>query len=83
MILANGGLIARKEVLISVHEGWPIIVIQGSGRLADDIAFVVREKTEPANEEIAAIVRYDRITLFDIGKGPEALSALIHQKLFQ
>lgn len=83
MILANGGLHARKEVLISVREGWPIIVIQGSGRLADEIAIAVREKTEPANEEIVAMVRYDRMTLFDIGKGPEALAAQIHHKLFR
>lgn len=37
-VLASGGLIAKDEVLRSVRQGWPIIVVQGSGRLADRIA---------------------------------------------
>lgn len=37
-LLVNGGAIARQEVLRVVRRGWPLIVIQGSGRLADEIA---------------------------------------------
>lgn len=82
-VLVNGGEAAKHEVLESVRHGWAIIEIEGTGRLADEIAIAFREKTEPASEEIAAIVRYDRITLFDIGEGPEALAELIRQKLFR
>lgn len=80
-ILVNGGEVAKYEVLQSVYHGWAIIVIEGTGRLADEIAIAVREKTEPSSEEMAAIVTYDRLVLFDIEEGPEALAALIRRKL--
>ena len=82
-VLVNGGELAKHEVLQSVCHGWAIIVIEGTGRLADEIAIAVREKTVPPSEEIATIVRYDRIALFDIGEGPEDLATLIRQKLFR
>ncbi len=82
-VVVNGGQIAKHEVLQSVRHGWAIIVIEGTGHLADEIAIAVREKTVPPNEEIATIVRYDRIALFDIGEGPEALATLIRQALFR
>lgn len=82
-VLVNGGQVAKHEVLQSVYHGWAIIVIEGTGRLADEIAIAVREKTEPSSEEIAAIARYDRIALFDIGERAEALEMLIRQKLFR
>ena len=82
-ILANGGSIARDEVLRNVRQGREIIVIRGSGRLADVIAAAVAGGVEPPDDEIAAIVREGRITLFDIGDEPEALAALIRRKLFE
>lgn len=80
-VLVNGGQVAKHEVLQSVSQGWPIIVIEGTGRLADEIASTVREKTEALSEEIATIVRYDRLVLFDVKEGPEALVTLIRQRL--
>jgi hypothetical protein len=82
-VLVSGGELATREVLESVSHGWAIIVIEGTGRLADEIAVAVREKTEPRREEIAAILKYERIALFNIGERPEALATLIRQKLFQ
>lgn len=38
IVLANGDDIAKKEVLLCVRQGWPIIVIEESGGLADEIA---------------------------------------------
>ena len=38
VILANGGDVARREILLAVRKNWPIIVLKGSGRLADAIA---------------------------------------------
>jgi len=81
-VLANGGPVARDEMLHNVRQGREIIVIAGSGRLADEIAAAVGGDTEPPDDEIAAIVRDGRITLFDIADGPEALAALVRQKLF-
>jgi len=84
-LLANGGLIARDETLRNVRQGREVIVIRGSGRLADEIAAAAARDTKPADgdDEIAAIVRDGRIALFDIGDGTEALAALIRRKLFE
>ena len=38
VVLINGGDEARGEVKRAAKIGWPIVVIQGSGRLADEIA---------------------------------------------
>lgn len=82
-ILVNGGQVAKREVLQSVRRGWPIIVIEGTGRLADEIAIAVREKKDPPSDQIAPIVTYDRLVLFDVEEGPEALATLIRQKLLR
>lgn len=82
-ILANGGPIAQDEVLQDIRQGREIIVIRGSGRLADSIAATIMGDNEPPGNEIAAIVREGHITLFDITDEPAALAALIRRKLFE
>ncbi|MBI3536525.1 MAG: DUF4231 domain-containing protein [Chloroflexi bacterium] len=42
-ILVNGGGIAKAEVLQSVRNKWPILIVEGSGRLADEIAGLKKE----------------------------------------
>ncbi len=37
-ILVNGGAIARNEVLFNVRQNRPVMIIEGGGRLADQIA---------------------------------------------
>lgn len=37
-LVAGGGDVTRNEVVRSVRQGWPIIVVKGSGRLADELA---------------------------------------------
>ncbi len=43
-VLINGGANAKNEVLYNVRQRRPIIVIQGSGRLADEIARIRQEQ---------------------------------------
>jgi hypothetical protein len=81
-VLVNGGQVAKNEVLQSIRHTWPIIVIEGTGRLADEIALAILGKTDSPSEDISAIATYDRIALFDIKEGPQALAKLIRQKLF-
>jgi hypothetical protein len=45
VILANGGTIAQSEALHAVRHGWPIIVLEGSGELADKVAQLCHAKT--------------------------------------
>ena len=80
-VLANGGLIARDEVLHNVRQRREIIVIADSGRLADELTAVMRRETEPADAGMAEVLRDGRITLFEISQTPSALADLIAQKI--
>src|SRR5882762_2814951 len=42
-VLINGGAIAKSEILHNVRQRRPIIIIQGSGRLADEITRIRQE----------------------------------------
>jgi len=44
-LLANGRDIAKQEVLQSVRRGWPVVVITGSGGLADELTKQWKEKS--------------------------------------
>jgi WD40 repeat protein len=45
-VLANGGMISKREILNSVRHRIPVVVIEGSGRLADQIARTIRKRQE-------------------------------------
>jgi hypothetical protein len=53
-VLVNGGDETREEVSRCVKYGWPIVVIEGSGRLADEIAAQAR-LTGKGNFEIVGL----------------------------
>jgi hypothetical protein len=56
-LLINGGGIAKREVLHNVRQRRPIIIFEGSGRLADEIASMVRNKRiPPPDPELAEII---------------------------
>lgn len=70
-ILANGGQYARRELMQAVRHKWPVIVLQGSGRLADQVC-------APENDqELAEIVHKNRFEIFPIDGEPERLQELI------
>lgn len=80
-VLANGGPIARREVLHNVHQRREIIVIAGSGRLADELTAIVRRQAEPADADVTKVVQDGRITLFEISQTPSELADLVAQKI--
>jgi hypothetical protein len=82
-VLANGGKSAKEEVLLNVRQGREVIVLVGSGRLADEIAASVRGEAQHADGKMGEIVRRGRILLFDISNGAEALANLIRRRLFE
>lgn len=74
-ILANGGTIALQEALHTVRHGWLLLIIEGSGRLADTLATAWREQSADIGEpEIHEIITRGKISLFPIDGGPKALS---------
>ena len=73
-VLINGGTVARDEMLRSVRRGWPVLVIKGSGRLADDIADLCDDK--PAFIEdtaLAEIVEDGALYFFPVDGTAEQL----------
>src|SRR5262249_35077312 len=81
-VLINGGPRARDEVLRSVRQGWPIIVVQGSGRLADDITTLWQDKPSFIPDPVLAEVIADgTIHLFPWDDAVAALEDLITRQL--
>ena len=63
-ILINGGAIAADEALRSVRNGWQLLVIEGSGRFANDVSAAVRDGQSAKSVEVSEIVRSGRVALF-------------------
>jgi hypothetical protein len=72
-ILVNGGAIATDEAQQSVRNGWQLLVIEGSGRFADELSAVVRNGQSANSVEISEIARSGHPTLFHIDDAAEKL----------
>ena len=65
-ILVNGGGIAKDELLQSVRRNWPVIVIKGSGRLADEVAKLKEQPSPIEDPVLAEIVEEGDLRIFPI-----------------
>ena len=66
-VLVNGGSIAKSEVMNNVRQRRPIIVIEGSGRFADELARLWQEKPSfIPDPQLAEIVLQGNIYVFPI-----------------
>jgi len=72
-ILVNGGAIAADEALQSVRNGWPLLVIEGSGRFADELSAAIRDGQSAKPTEVSEIARSGRVALFDVDDAAEKL----------
>lgn len=74
-VLINGGKIARQDILLATTQGkgkMPILVLEGSGRFADELATAFR--TGKTNQAILkAIIDGGDIELVATVEGPEAM----------
>jgi hypothetical protein len=82
-ILVSGGAIAADEALQSVRNGWPLIVIEGSGRFADDVSAAVRDGQSAGYVEASEIARSGRLTLFHVNDAASTLKIQLRQMLRQ
>ena len=80
-ILVNGGAIAADEALQSVRNGWPLLVLEGSGRFADELSAAVRDGQVAKSVEVSEIARSGRITLFHVDDPAEKLRDVLHRVL--
>src|SRR5262249_2509272 len=65
-ILVNGGAIAKDELLQSVRRNWPVIVIKGNGRLADEVAGLKEQPSPIEDPVLAEIVEEGDLRIFPI-----------------
>jgi len=76
-ILVNGGDIAEDELLQSVRRSWPVIVIEGSGRLADKVAALKKEPSQIEDPVLAEIVEEGDLRIFPITGALEDFEPMI------
>jgi len=72
-ILVNGGAIAADEALQSVRNGWQLIVIEGSGRFADELSAAVRDGQSAKSAEVSEISSSGRVALFHVDDAAKKL----------
>lgn len=81
-ILAGGGEISRDEVLRAVRHALPIIVVEGSGGLADEIAAAAKQKaTLPNDPVMAEIIADGEIHLHPLTNSVNGIGRLIIREL--
>ena len=76
-ILVNGGAIAKDELLQSVRRSWPVIVIEGSGRLADEVAALKKQPSQIEDPVLAEIVEEGDLRVFPITGALEDFEPMI------
>ena len=82
MVLINGGDLACNEVLYAVRMGLPVIVVEGSGRMADTIAGLYREKPEFIEDpRLAEIIADGNLLLFSLKRQPYDLQQVVYRQL--
>jgi len=83
-ILAGGNPegIALKEVRQSVRRGWPVIVLEGSGGLADELACLLRERpADVRSADLLEIIEEGNLQLYSISQPPAVLRQQILRQL--
>ena len=80
-IVVNGGEIAAKEALQSVRNGWQLLVVEGSGRFADQVSAAVRDGQAAKSVEVREIACSGGVALFHIDDDAEKLRDRLRQML--
>jgi SLOG in TRPM, prokaryote len=80
-ILVNGGAIAADECLQSVRNGWPLLVVEGSGRFADELSATVRDGQSAKSTEVSEIARSGRVELFRVDDAAQKLKDQLRRML--
>jgi SLOG in TRPM, prokaryote len=83
-ILINGGDITKREVLCNVRQGRPIIIIEGSGRVADEIAKAWCKKSISLSDpDLTEIISDGNLYLFPSTGSAAELEQLLQHLLSQ
>src|SRR5262245_28056113 len=82
-ILVNGGAIAADEALQSVRNGWQLLVVEGSGRFADELSAAIGDGQSAKSAEVTEIARSGRVALFNVDDAAEKLKIQLRRMLSQ
>ena len=87
VVLAGGGAVARKEIVGHVRAGRSLLVLGGTGRLADELAGMARggpSEDGPAEDgELALVAASGRLAVCDVSDGPMAVAAAVTAAMAQ
>ncbi len=64
-----------------MRNGWQLLVIEGSGRFADELSAAVRDGQVAESAEASEIARSGRVTLFHVDDSAEKLRDELRQLL--
>jgi hypothetical protein len=82
VILASGGANARNELIHAVRQNLKVIVVEGSGGLADEVAAACKQKpTLPEDPVLAEIIADGRIELHLLTNSVKGAERLIIREL--
>ena len=62
-------------------KAWPLLVIEGSGRFADELSTAVGDGQRAKYVEVAEIARSDRVALFHVEDAAQKLRDQLHRML--
>jgi hypothetical protein len=82
-ILVNGGAIAADEALQSVRNGWQLLVVEGSGRFADELSAAVRDGQFAKSAEVSEIARSGHVALFHVDDAASTLKIRLRRMFSQ
>jgi hypothetical protein len=78
-ILINGGEIARRDIAAHLMKGGEVIVLQGSGRFADELSNMVNSGYIVDPELRMALTR-GKVHIFPINVSPELFTKLLMER---
>lgn len=79
-VLINGGSIALVDAMENLRVHRPLLVIEGSGRLADEIAEAVNYPDQERRPEITELMEMGEITLFGLEDSFTQVEAILRKK---
>lgn len=86
-ILINGGNVSLIDVQESIWEGRLVYVVEGTGRLADEIAAALHHPGQAVREALSPVIQSglagERLALFDLSKPAAQLTTVLKQYFLQ
>ena len=77
-VLINGGEVARRDVTAYLANGGEVIVVEGTGRFADELARAIRLGISP-DPEVQAVLNTGRVHLFSLNDAPRLFKTKMMQ----